>query len=75
MKRSEMIEYIKSELEDMIESINNRPNAAKYASDRFANNILDMIEGFGILPPKTEVEVEVMPQVTMYKQRHEWEKE
>ena len=51
MKRSEMLEHIQAELEGMVESIRLRPNAAKYAPERYANGLLDMIEGFGMYPP------------------------
>ena len=55
MKRSEMIVHIQAELEGMVESIKLRPNAAKYAPERYANGLLDMIEGFGMLPPLTKL--------------------
>ena len=57
MKRSEMVEHIQAELEEMLEIIKLRPNAAKYQPKRFAEGILDMIEGFDMLPPVIEFEM------------------
>ena len=51
MKRSEMVEHIEADLLDMLDTIKLRPNAAKHQPNIFANDILDMIEGFGMLPP------------------------
>lgn len=51
MKRSEVIEHIKADIEEMLKNMKNRPSAAKYMPERYANEILDMLEGFGMLPP------------------------
>lgn len=54
MKRSEMIDFIECELIKIIAAL-------KYKSDkdfaffkRSATNLLDMIQGFDMLPPKTK---------------------
>lgn len=51
MKRSEMIDHIKADLEEMLEILELRPKTRPYIAERYANDILDMIEGFGMLPP------------------------
>jgi hypothetical protein len=54
MRRSEMIEYIADELRDIISVY--LSSSPKYSgTDKFyknkAENMLDMLEGFGMLPP------------------------
>jgi len=51
MKRSEMVGHIAAELEEMLSTLEARPKTRPYITDRFANNLLDMLEGFGMLPP------------------------
>lgn len=72
MKRSEMIEHIKAELEEMVEVMKLRPKAAKHQPERFANSLLDMIEGFGMLPPGQDFSAETTLSVFG---PYEWEKE
>lgn len=54
MKRSEMLDHIK---EDLLEKLKHRwlerGETDKWA-DYTANQLLDMIEGFGMLPPSIE---------------------
>ena len=49
-----MIDHIEADINDMLESMKNRPNAAKYAPRRYAEVILDMLEGFGMYVPYPE---------------------
>lgn len=55
MKRSEMVDLIK---EDLLEKLKHRwlerGEADKWA-DFTANEVLDMIEGFGMLPPRAKL--------------------
>lgn len=51
MKRSEMIEHLKAEIEEHLLTLKYRPNTEKYFSDTLANEILDIIEGFDMKPP------------------------
>lgn len=76
MKRSEMIEHLEEELLDYIECLNLRKSDKGYSKHRAAG-ILDMLEGFGMLPPKTILESYsinssggMQPEST-----HEWESE
>lgn len=51
MKRSEMLEHMIADIEDALINLDNRPNTKPYFSEKLANNLLDMIEGFGMVPP------------------------
>jgi len=55
MKRSEMIDYIKSELEEFIERYNQSEGNPKRQVHRVrsaADGILAMVEGLGMKPPE-----------------------
>lgn len=56
MKRSEMVRHIKNDLIEKLEhiwlNIGQKDRWAQYT----ANELLDMIEGFGMLPPEVELE-------------------
>ena len=68
MKRSEMLEHIK---DDLLEKLSHRylqqGQLEKWAS-LTANELLDMLEGFGMLPPAVDIEV-------FGKKDNAWEKE
>lgn len=68
MKRSEMLDHIK---EDIISNLDHRWLASGQR-DRWAiyvaNQLLDMVEGFGMLPPEIELK-------TFAKKDNAWEKE
>lgn len=51
MKRSEIIQRIAADLEEMLVNLENRPRTRPHIAKRTANNILDMLEGFGMSPP------------------------
>lgn len=51
MKRSKMLEHMIEEIKDRRETLKLRPNTEPYFNKDLANNLLDMIEGFGMLPP------------------------
>ncbi len=53
MKRSEMIDFIQQELAEIMEGPKGNDKMEKYLK-RKAAGLLDMIEGFGMIPPVYE---------------------
>lgn len=56
MKRSEMIEHIAEEMIDAVRSREFSNETEDAYHKRKASYILDMLEGFGMLPPETDIE-------------------
>ena len=50
---------MKDELEEMLESLKNRPRTRPHWTERTANDLLAMLEGFGMLPPAKEGNVQI----------------
>jgi hypothetical protein len=67
MKRSEMLEHIRSELRETMHGLSISNEKINQYFWRRANGLLDMIEGFNMLPPG---EVNEVGNVV-----HEWEPE
>lgn len=51
MKRSEMLTHMIEDIEQHLFTLEHRPNTRKHFPAILANELLDMIEGFGMLPP------------------------
>ena len=77
MKRSEMVEHIKAELEELLKGYHN-VSEKRYPHwiNGKASGILDMLEGFGILPPQAPhlVVPPLLPKPDVL-YLHEWEPE
>lgn len=56
MKRSEMLEHIRSELRETMRGLSITNEKANKYFWRRSKELLDMIEGFGMLPPAYERE-------------------
>lgn len=50
-----MIQHIKDEIKQHLFILKNRPNTEKHFVNSLANELLDMIEGFDMLPPPVGV--------------------
>ena len=74
MKRSEMVEHIAADIEEMLTNLENRPKTRPHIAETTANNILDMLEGFGMLPPTSMSWVQNGDQVS-YESATVWEPE
>jgi 5,10-methylenetetrahydrofolate reductase len=60
MKRVEVIEHIKSELQELAESLENTTEKRRrHIIQNKAESILDMLEGFGMMPPNKDNAVDV----------------
>lgn len=51
MKRNDMINHMIEEIKEKRERLELRPNTEPYFNKDLANDLLDMLEGFGMLPP------------------------
>lgn len=51
-----MLEHMIEDIEQHLFTLERRPNTRKHFSAILANELLDMIEGFGMLPPPDGVE-------------------
>lgn len=51
MKRSEILQHMIEDIEQHLFVLEHRPNTKKHFSSILANELLDMLEGFGMLPP------------------------
>lgn len=51
MKRSEMLKYITSELQDTLDNLEFNHQTLEVYLDKQSKEMLDMIEGFGMQPP------------------------
>lgn len=76
MKRSEMLDHIK---EDLLEKLKHRWLERK-ETDKWAeftaNQLLDMIEGFGMLPPELKEEsFKMLPSGEIIYNVNKWESE
>ena len=56
MKRSEMLKHMIEDIEQHLFTLEHRPNTRKHFPSILANELLDMIEGFGMLPPPEKLE-------------------
>jgi len=78
MKRSEILLHIQEELRESLKhrflEQGNVDNWTKY----YSNELLDMLEGFGMLPPyrkRTQEEFNEIDAINQYHYVHKWEPE
>lgn len=78
MKRSEMLEHIEAELLEFAKIYNISSEKAKSHKVRaYAENILSMLLGFGMLPPQRlkYIEENSNPYMDSFKEIYDWEPE
>ena len=75
MKRSEMIEHIAQELIDIAVDEKSHKTAYQGYFQRKAADLLDMIEGFGMLPPPRDKFVEASGIIGPYPEMKFYRKE